>query len=337
MVVKVYKVDLDYEASLFDPDYVENSLASLRVIREFEYVYFLLEKEKTILKNMKEYDSSYLDHLKNLGFIIPEFNPHATTYEYWWGYHHNKIIEKNLNSKVTSAQIAQKNHWGFSIGAIVKNLEELKNHLDKNPSIEMWMLKHPYSFSGIGHSQFRANSLNIAPLNSPMLLEPLFERVFDIGTTFEIKNGIISRQFMVENFNSSAGAFKGGAGSSSVEKFKKYIFKKYSYSLNELEEITQKIAATYMSLGAVSNIQIDSFVYKSNEGLKLYALVEVNYRKTMGLVIQSLAEKYPEADWVEWRVESKKKLKDNPLTDQWIKLSPPENHFQSFFKAMYFS
>jgi hypothetical protein len=160
----------------------------------------------------------------------------------------------------------------------------------------------------------------------------VYERIFDIGTTFEIENGIIKRQFMVENFNSEAGSFKGGAGSSDVDKFKKYISGKYEYSLDELEKTTQQIAQKYLTMGALSNIQIDSFVYQKNGNLKLYPLVEVNYRKSMGLVIQSLAEKYPEAKWIEWKVESAKKLKTNPISSDWIKLSPDGNHFQSCFK-----
>ena len=81
-----------------------------------------------------------------------------------------------------------------------------------------------------------------------------------------------------------------------------------------------------------SNIQIDSFIYRENGELKLYPLVEVNYRKTMGLVIQSLAEKNPEARWIEWKIESNKNLKIHPIEVDWIKLSPDGNLFQSYLK-----
>lgn len=337
VALKTYKVDLDYEAFLFDPQYREDSPSNQKIIREFEYVFFLVNQERAILKNCKSYEKPYLEHLKNRGFVIPEFNPDAVTFDYWWGQHQNKELEKSLNSKLTSAQIALQNHWGFKEGAIVETLDELKAHLKKCPQREKWIIKHPNSFSGIGHNQFRADSLDesrlLKILVEKVLLEPEYARVFDIGTTFEVVDGIIKRQFMVENFNSEAGRFKGGAGSNNVDKFKKYIFEKYSYSLEELEKTTQQIAQTYLNLGAVSNIQIDSFIYREDGELKTYALVEVNYRKTMGLVIQSLAEKYPEADWVEWRVESAKNLKNNPLSSEWIKLSPEGNHLQSFLKT----
>jgi hypothetical protein len=336
--LQTYKVDLDYEASLFNPGYVKDSPANQKIIREFEYVFFLIQKEKSVLKNVKSYEKNYLNELENLGFVIPRFDPLATEYECWWGHHHNTELERKLNSKLSSAEIAAKNNWGFYQGAIVKNLDELRFHLQKHPQVKKWIIKHPYSFSGIGHSQFSIDSFDELVLTKilvdKVLLEPVYDRVFDIGTTFEIANGTMKKWFMVENFNSKAGGFKGGAGSNGVDKFKKYIFEKYSYPLDELEKITQEIAETYLGLGALSNIQIDSFIYQEDGELKLYPLVEVNYRKTMGLVIQSLAEKYSEANVVEWRVESAKKVKTDPLTPDWIKLSPEGNSFHSFFRKI---
>lgn len=336
MVKKAYKVDLDYESFLFDPNYFEENPANLKIIKEFEYVFFLINKENAILKNIKTYEKSYLENLASLGFVIPEFNSLIKDFEYWWGHREDRELAKKLNSKLTSATIARRNNWGFIEGAIVKDLPELQNHLLQFPNIETWLLKRPDGFSGIGHYQFKAHSYDEKYLSKILvgehLLEPVYKRLFDIGTTFEIEKGIIKNQFMVENFNSENGSFKGGAGASNLEKFKKYIFLKYQYSLDELEKITQEIANIYIAFGAKSNIQIDSFVYLEAGQMKVYALVEVNYRKTMGLVIQSLADKYPEAKSVEWRIESAKKLKENPMDKDWIRLSPKENHFQSFMK-----
>ena len=91
-----------------------------------------------------------------------------------------------------------------------------------------------------------------------------------------------------------------------------------------------------MNLGAISNIQIDSFVYRESGQLKLYALVEVNYRKSMGLVIQSLADKGNHSDWVEWRIGPAKSLKEGHLFSDWTKISPDGNNFHSFFKTFSF-
>ncbi|MBY0415743.1 MAG: hypothetical protein K2Q18_16335, partial [Bdellovibrionales bacterium] len=105
----------------------------------------------------------------------------------------------------------------------------------------------------------------------------------------------------------------------------------------ELEETTQKIARAYLDLGAISNIQIDSFVYRENGEMRLYSLVEVNYRKTMGLVIQSLADKYSEAPVVEWLVRTQKEIsedKDFYNRGEIKRLSPDGTHFQTYVKIL---
>ena len=338
--MKTYKIDLDYESFLFDPSYIENSPLSLKIIKEFEFVFFLINKEKCILKNIKNYDKNYLNKLKALGFTIPDLNPDARNAESWWGNRHNYIVEQNLNSKITSASIAQKNNWGFFNGKIVKNFSELEEHVKNNSQFKNWIIKRPHSFSGIGHYQFTNDSLNKfiieKILTSEVLLEPFYKRVFDIGTTFVLENGVINRQFMVENMNSPHGGFKGGRGSSSVEKFKNFIQTKYNYPLDELEAITKKIAEAWIEMGAVNNIQIDSFVYEENETLKLYPLVEVNYRKTMGLVIQSLADKYLDCDRITWYVKSQKEINEDKdfyiSNGEMIRLSPEGTHFISYLK-----
>ena len=330
---KNYKIDLDYEAFLFDPNYSEAIPKYLKINKEFEYIFFLVNKEEAVLKNVRSYEKSYLDSLKKIGFVIPGLNSNAEDFDYWWGRRKDIELERILNSKITSAEIAINNGWGFFEGAIVEKLSDVKNHLGKYSAIKKWIIKRPHGFSGIGHYQFETENFDesvlLKILTEKVLLEPYYERVFDIGSTFEVRDGVITRSFMVENFNSETGGFKGGAGASDVEKFKKYIEQKYHYSLDELVNITLMIAKKYLSLGATSNIQIDSFVYRENGELKLYGLVEVNYRKSMGLVIQGLAERFTEASWVEWRVVG---VKNTLSTKEWIKLSPDGNHFKSFFK-----
>jgi len=104
-----------------------------------------------------------------------------------------------------------------------------------------------------------------------------------------------------------------------MEAFKLYIYEKYSYDLDELQSVTREIAELYIGLGANRNIQIDSFIYIENGKMKCYPLVEVNYRKTMGLVVQSLADRYPEAKNVEWRIISAKQYRKSPLGDHWTR------------------
>lgn len=338
--MKTYKVDLDYESFLFDPNYREDTPANIKIIKEFEFIFFLINKEPCILKNIRSYDKNYLNKLKSMGFIIPELRPDSENAESWWGNRHDYATEQMLNSKITSANLALKNKWGFQAGKIVKTFSEIEDHLKAHPEFSQWIIKQPHSFSGIGHYQIKKETLNKFILEKiitgEVLLEPLHKRIFDIGTTFIVENGVIKRQFMVENMNSAHGGFKGGTGSHNVDNFKKYIKEKYNYSLEILEEMTKEIAKLYLKMGAIHNIQIDSFIYEENNELKLYPLVEVNYRKTMGLVIQTLADKYPECERITWYVKSQKEIgteKDfYTLNGEMIRLSPEGTHFMSYLK-----
>lgn len=339
--MKTYKVDLDYESFLFDPNYIENSPANQKVIREFEYVFFLVNKEKCALKNVRTYEKNYLNKLQKLDFVVPELNANAKEAESWWGNRHSYSVEQFLNSKITSAELAMKYNWGFYNGALISSSDEAEAHVRKFPQYKNWIIKRPHSFSGIGHYQFTSETINKFIMNKiisgKVLLEPMHERVFDIGTTFVVENGEIKRQFMVENCNSAQGGFKGGVGAKTLADFKNYIQETYSYSLDELESVTQEIAKKYIELGAINNIQIDSFVYKEDGILKLYPLVEVNYRKTMGLVIQSLADKYPECKRVEWVIRTQKEISEDAdfyNRGELIRLSPDGTHFQTYLKKI---
>jgi hypothetical protein len=337
--MKTYKVDLDYESFLFDPNYIEDSSTAQKIIREFEYIFFLVNKQNCYLKNIRTYEKNYLNKLQRLNFFIPELKPDEKNAESWWGNRHDYNLEQTLNSKITSAEIALENNWGLFNGAVVKTSDEIEAHIKNHPQFQNWIIKRPHGFSGIGHYQLTSNNINKFILNKilvgPVLLEPMHTRVFDIGTTFVAEKGEIKRQFMVENVNSPQGGFKGGVGASDVDKFKKYIAEKYSYSLDELEKITQEIAKKYLAMGAINNIQIDSFVYLENDELKLYPLVEVNYRKTMGLVIQSLADKYPESSRIEWIVKTQKEISEDSdfyNRGELVRLSPDGTHFQTYLK-----
>lgn len=337
--MQIYKVDLDYESYLFDENYQENSSASKKIISEFEYVFFLINREPCRLKNIAHYEKQYLEKIQSLGFYIPTLDPNSKNYNYWWSHRHNLNIERLCNSKLTSAQIAKENGYGFFHGAIVEGIVELKVHIDKYPSFQKWILKSADSFSGIGHYLFERDELQEskiqALLKKKMLLEPVYNRIFDLGATFVVENGEIKDFFMVENYNSPAGRFRGGVASNSVEKFKKYIQDKYQFNLDEYEIIVKKIAQKYLELGALFNIQIDSFVYIENDKIKLYPLVEVNYRKTMGLVIHSLAKKYSQAKVVEWLLYTQKELKEIKLDESYLHISPAQNHFQTFIHPIY--
>ena len=322
--MKCFKVNLDYEAYLFDQNYRVNSHKSMAMIKEFEYVFFLVNNEQCFLKNYANYQNNYLEKLQSLGFFIPEFSPEATSFINWWGSQNNKVLEQKLNSKITSAELALKNHWGMFHGKIVSSKSEAQLWMNQFP-IRAWILKNPFGVSGSGNTIYIDQEFS-----GPHLLEPIHQRVFDIGTTFEIVDGKLTNWFMVENTNSKNGSFKGGIAAKNVEIFKKYILDKYNFDLSQLEILTHQILKNYLEIGASSNLQIDSFIYLENGILKLYPLVEVNYRKTMGLVLQRLALKFNH-DLIQWKITHTDEFEQQ---SNWIKLSPNSNRFKTYLAAV---
>ena len=110
------KIDLDYESRLFTPHYDEKS--SKKSVSEWEYVFFLIRRSDRdrVLKNIRDYSPGYIRRLQTLGFENIALDPCAESFHYFWGHHHNPEIEKLLNSKLTSAEIARTNGWGFLEG-----------------------------------------------------------------------------------------------------------------------------------------------------------------------------------------------------------------------------
>ena len=101
--------NLDYEFKLFDSwqDDLKEQKKILTISKEFEYVYFLIEKEQTALKNLKNYPDDYLSHLKDFGFTIPQFvEKFSGNLNNWWGELKDRDSEKILNSKETSTKFA---------------------------------------------------------------------------------------------------------------------------------------------------------------------------------------------------------------------------------------
>jgi len=292
-------VDLDYESYLFDPNYNEASVQVINKRKWLEFVYFFIENSSdSILKNHLSYSDEYLEYLKNLGVKIPILDPEAREVQYWWGKRLNLKLEQELNSKITSSKMAQSLSLGFYQGHFVVSKDDLVEKIKLNNKCSKWMLRNPYSFSGIGNKIVLASEVeSIKPFNNECLLEPFYDRLCDIGTTIFFDqqswspNGIIREMFVVENFNSDKGQFSGGRGFRNLEKFAEYFHDKYKLKVDYIFPILEKIALEYYSLGARDSIQIDSFFYfDAKKEIQFYPLVEVNYRKTMGQFIKKVAD-----------------------------------------------
>ncbi len=338
---KYHLVNLDYESYLFDPNYHENSDQFIKINKEFEYVFFPFAKGTDNLIVHNEFATEDLDHYGKVGFQIPHMTLKKKTnfqreINYWWAKKSNKEQEIYLNSKITSSELGIKLGLGFKNGAFVKDLKELSAHLNSCANIENWILKNPFGMSGKGHYLF-SSSQNV-PLhivkNRP-LLEPLYKRVLDIGTTYELENGIIKNKFHVINYNDHIGQFK-GAATTFNENFWRILFEDtFKIDYEKIQNQLDKVANFYLSHKPVNNIQIDSFFYLDEDNkIQFYPLVEVNCRKTMGLVVRELAKRKPDL-LCEWRLSSKNNFFQNDRSVvESFSLSP--KHVSHHSQVMFF-
>lgn len=302
-------VNLDYEAYLFDSHYHENADQFVRAVKEFEHVFFLFAKKSDSMITYNEYSEEDLLRYQKLGFEIPKLTPKARInknlpIDYWWGRKHDLPLEKFLNSKLTSIMIAKKLHLGFYQGAVVNSYAEFLTHLNHHPEITEWVLKNPFGMSGRGHYLFSTDKkIPEHIVKSRTILEPLYKRVLDLGTTFIVEDGKIVDQFMVINFNDHIGQFKGAGTSLNQKAIGHFLEKAFGIAIDLIQGQLQQIADEYLQHKPQNNIQIDSFFYlDQNNKFQFYPLVEVNCRKTMGLVVYQLAKRHPEA-WCEWRFD----------------------------------
>ena len=313
----VNRFNLDYEFDLFDfhKDNQKEKNKISQMAKEFEYVYFFIEKSKSTLRNLRPYPDDYLDYLKTIGLMVPQFTDNSKVImNNWWGSLKNKKLEKELNSKETSTQFALKYDYCHPATGIVKSKEEFFNHLEKHPYLQ-WVSRSAYSSGGYGIFKFKKDDLFLNKyfenkiekflLKGPMVLEPKLERILDIGITLDLENEL--NYFFTQNFVSDLGSFKGGLVFSNSDLLST-VFSNNQEIMDSYEIFLKKLKSYYIDKGAIGTIQVDSFLYKENKKIKCYPLVEVNYRKTMGLVLKNFESFLPEKGIGGWYLFNRKEF-----------------------------
>ena len=302
--------NLDYEFKLFNSPYdgLKERNKILTISKEFEYVYFLIEKEQTTLKNLKNYSDDYLSYLKDLGFTIPQFiKKFSGNLNNWWGELKDRDAERILNSKETSTKFALDKGFCHSGTKIIHSKKEFLEHL-QNYNCGQWIARSSFSSGGNGIFKFKKDHLfndkisNIL-LKGPIILEPNLNRILDFGVTLSL--GDKSPYFFTRNFVSKMGNFKGGIVYNENKILERIFFSKQKW-MDSYFIFLDEVKRYYKKIGASDALQIDSFFYEERNEIKCYPLVEVNYRKTMGLVLKNMQRFLPHNGIGGWYIFSKK-------------------------------
>lgn len=286
------QVNFDFEFSLFEKNYIQNEKAR-KLNQELEYIYFFCADKNSCFCPSKNYQSDYLDYLTSLDIKLPKMDC-SFPKRNWWGNDEDKDLARYLNSKITSTEIAQVNGLNPKGVIVIKDFGELLKHLEQF-DIKKWICRDPFAMAGTNslifekqelqdHKKFILKKLE----NSPVILAPYFSRLMDLGFIFE------DEIFNVTwNLNTKSGRFKGGIIFENTNSLANLIQDHFKMDFWNILEIEKKIAQIYNELGNKGIIQIDSFIYKEEDFIKFYPLVEVNARKSMGYFINKLKRFLP--------------------------------------------
>lgn len=259
-------VNTDYESVLF------HQKPSLKMARELEFLGLWLNEE---VKNVQSYDDSYLLHIERYTGRRPKLCKKNNRGRNWWGDLSNLEVERFLNSKKTSLEIAIALEENY--GRILENESDLEL-LDPEAD---YIFKSFSGVSGKGHksiSQLKANDF-------PLIAETLHSREIDFSTyCFSNGHKIFYQNFIGKNFGYKGSLFDQERASSLLEldfvkKYSHLDWKKYLADVDYIYDFVRERGQNGFS--------IDSYIFE--QGIR--SLCEINYRRTMGVTAFEIAKK----------------------------------------------
>ena len=277
--MSLFDANFDYEYQL-KTGVLKRDKKRLELLREFEYIYFLTEQNKTSLSSNNEYSEDYLQKIESLGFTIPSLVPASTDATYWWGKLQNIEKEKKFNSQIFSTSLALDMGIAPKDTIILERLDQLENLQSKE-----FVLKEEFGMSGRGVKKLDLNSKNWAlkklEKGERLVGQPRLKRILDFGVSYKKKEG---RYFITKNMITPSGRFLGGVYLENLSHLNLFLKDKVN-----IEVIIEKVIQRILDERIEDDFQFDCFFYDNNGKVTLYPLVEINYRKTMGDTIKNIS------------------------------------------------
>jgi len=338
-----YVMNVDYEFQLFDPHYERDIRKYHRMRAEFEFVYFFIGQGKGELVCHRQYENSYLDYLASIG-LSPSISENKQGV-FYWGELKNCENERKFNSKVFSHKLLEEYQLAPLNSGVFNSMIELRQFFKKNSFDNGFVLKSFYSVSGRRVHFYKTLSDQFLLqceqyLNEgPILIYPYHKRCLDLGLRF-INQKPMHRYI---NLVSSSGSFQGSLiGNGHFQNLTPLMLEKLEHCFATME----RIGASVIKKGAEIDFTVDGYLFEDeNAKIQQYPLSEINYRKSMGLLGESLKRyilpghygqwviaKSPKVDCFEVLLE---KLGNNLYStnncEGIIPLSPVGGQFFSFF------
>ncbi|WP_127716510.1 hypothetical protein [Halobacteriovorax sp. HLS] len=271
----IYEVDFNFESKLAQR--TQNNSA----MSWFDHVFFFINEEDNCQLSTKyNFSKQYLEYLRDIGIKNTKVTSARPT-KLWWSNDDNLELNKKLNSKIKMSQLGIDQGWipiRTSIG-----LETAHMYDGRIVAREEW------GFSGRG--TYFINKHEKISQKGEFVLSEYVRKIKDYGVTYFANS---TEYFIVENFIDTRGQFCGGQ----VISTKDFVDEVGEDSIEKMSQIRDFL----FKLDLKKSIQIDCFLYENG----FHPFVEVNYRKTMGMMIYAL-RKYIEKEFYFWRIYKPKK------------------------------
>ncbi|MBT3980089.1 MAG: hypothetical protein HOE90_01980 [Bacteriovoracaceae bacterium] len=328
METKLYRVNIDYEAALGDPQYQKDSEKYQKLCREWEWIFLWCgDADQTLAScRQKKYSEDYLAFVKKMRGFIPAVEYNALKSENWWGKLQNLKLEKTLNSKVFSSNLLKEIGVDIPGCGIAHSAKEAQQILTRDSTS---VFKKNLSFSGKGHL-FIEDKLKIdAELSrGEMVYNPWFERVSDFSILFRPMG---ERHHFIQKI-SNRGNYQGSTYLENQQALADHL-KSQLINDNMINWYFEKIDLIYKKVQGLSGIEdpifgIDSFLYRENETSKVFPMCEINYRRSLNGVLYSLSKTFNSSKSVSAQIYRKSEQKG----PSGIIVSPKDNLFTYYLQ-----
>jgi hypothetical protein len=293
MGIKHWNVNIDYESQLFDSDY--SPLKYEKFNKSLEHIFFYINKDSnSSLLPIANYSEKYLKSIESLGFLSPRISSskESVSSHNWWGALNDLELERKLNSKLYTIELAQNLNLPSPKQWAVNQVSDLQKRISENED-EIWLLRNPYKMSGQGAHIFQKSRINKylklfeKTFNqTPMVLNNYCERILDIGFTFNLDEGKREVFFIINRIDNNL-SFNGGEFYlDEVDFYREYPELDLENLMKDLRVHLGKVVQHCQDLGALGFLQVDTFIYRDSENkIQVNPLVEINYRRTMGQLL----------------------------------------------------
>ncbi len=317
--MSVIKVNADYELALF-----QNKTAPQIFNQSLEFLAFFIDDRPVF--SQKQYTEVYLNHIERVTGRRPKVLSKVQGALNWWGELRNLPLERELNSKVLTAEI---NENSFILTRLPSDLPPGK-----------YLAKDPFSMSGQGFIPFQAGEeekiSSLLKKTGLVIVEPLLERVYDFSHYVISATKMIGYENLVDRSFQYRGTFLRSRELPGIQQFSFYDQIEQS-EWDLFKEKLNSIKYLMKSKGVEGGFSVDSFIYRDQGKLKVRAVCEINYRKTMGLIAWELSQKYG-GEWnlfllgkgLKGKKSFQSVLETTSCLERCLYLSPGDTRFEMF-------